>query len=49
MPFVGEHTDVVTVNGIFRPVALVGGRVVATWGSPDAGVLVPLLARYESQ
>jgi hypothetical protein len=35
-PFVGKHGGVVTVNGIFRPVALVGGRVVATWGLPGA-------------
>jgi hypothetical protein len=33
-PFVGRHAGVVTTNGIFRPVALVGGRVVATWGLP---------------
>jgi Winged helix DNA-binding domain len=31
-PFVGAHAGVVTTNGIFRPVALVDGRVVATWG-----------------
>jgi len=30
-PFVGSHV-VVTSNGIFRPFALVDGRVVATWG-----------------
>jgi hypothetical protein len=35
---VGEHHHVVTVNGLFRSVALVGGRVVATWGLAD-GVL----------
>ncbi len=29
---VGDHRGVVTSNGVFRPVALVGGRVVATWG-----------------
>ncbi len=28
---VGAHRGVVTTNGIFRPVALVGGRAVATW------------------
>lgn len=32
---VGDHGGVVTVNGIFRPVALVDGRVVATWRMPD--------------
>jgi hypothetical protein len=31
-PFVGTNAHVVTTNGIFRPVALVNGRVVATWG-----------------
>ena len=48
-PFVGDHGSVVTVNGIFRPVALVGGRVVATWGLPGGRVTVtplePLAAR----
>lgn len=29
---VGAHRGIVTTNGIIRPVALVGGRVVATWG-----------------
>lgn len=29
---VGPHKDVVTTNGLFRPTALVDGRVVATWG-----------------
>ena len=28
----GEHTQIVTVNGLFRPFALVAGRAVATWG-----------------
>ncbi|RYV52968.1 winged helix DNA-binding domain-containing protein [Pengzhenrongella frigida] len=29
---VGRHQHVVTTNGLFRPVALVDGHVVATWG-----------------
>jgi len=29
---VGPHQGVVTTNGLFRPSALVDGRVVATWG-----------------
>jgi Winged helix DNA-binding domain len=37
-PIVGAHRSVVTTNGLFRPVALVGGRVVATW-SLEAGVV----------
>jgi hypothetical protein len=42
-PVVGAHRSVITTNGVFRPVALVGGRAVATW-SLSAGVLtiVPL-------
>ena len=39
----------VTTNGVFRPVALVGGRVVATWGLPGGrptiAPLEPLSAR----
>ena len=30
-PIVGPHRRVVTINGLFRPFALVGGRAVATW------------------
>jgi hypothetical protein len=42
---VGAHRGVVTVNGIFRPVALVDGRVVATWRMPGGVVtLDPLEA-----
>jgi hypothetical protein len=48
-PFVGGHSGVVTTNGIFRPVALVRGRVVATWGLPEGrptiAALDPLSAR----
>ena len=33
-PFVGQHVGIVTTNGIFRPVGLVDGRVVATWSLP---------------
>ncbi len=39
-PFVGAHTAVVTTNGVFRPVALVGGRVVATWSLPGGVVTI---------
>jgi hypothetical protein len=42
----GPHRSVVTVNGIFRPVALVDGRVVATWrladGTPTINLLEPV-------
>jgi hypothetical protein len=37
-PFIGHHGSVVTTNGVFRPVALVAGRVVGTW-SLSAGVV----------
>jgi hypothetical protein len=39
-PLVGAHGAVVTTNGIFRPVALVGGRVVATWSLPSGVVTI---------
>ncbi len=42
-PFVGKHRHVVTTNGVFRPVALVDGRVVATWGLAEGTVLVRTL------
>lgn len=41
--FVGKHHSVVTTNGLFRPFALVGGRVVATWGLGAAGLTIRLL------
>ena len=31
-PILGPHRGIVTVNGVFRPFALVGGRAAATWG-----------------
>jgi hypothetical protein len=31
-PVLGHHQGTVTVNGLFRPFALVDGRAVATWG-----------------
>jgi hypothetical protein len=31
-PILGPHRGIVTVNGLFRPFALVSGRAVATWG-----------------
>lgn len=36
--FTGAHRDIVTTNGVFRPIALVDGRVVGTWGLA-AGIL----------
>lgn len=37
---VGAHRHIATTNGLIRPVALVGGRVVATWGLADGVVSV---------
>ena len=39
----GAHRQVVTTNGVFRPVVLVDGRVVATWGLPGGTVTVDVL------
>lgn len=38
----GPYGDVVTVNGIFRPVVLVDGRAVGTWRLPDGMVQIEL-------
>jgi hypothetical protein len=35
---VGEHRSLVTVNGLFKPFAMVGGRAVGTWTSPRGRV-----------
>ncbi len=35
----------VTTNGIFRPVALAGGRVVAVWTLPGGAVTIEPLER----
>jgi hypothetical protein len=48
-PFVGRHVGVVTTNGIFRPVALVDGRVVAIWGLPGGRPTVIALERLSAQ
>ncbi len=40
-PFLGAHeATLVTMNGIFRPFALVRGRAVATWGLPGKKVVL---------
>ncbi|HEU4904723.1 MAG TPA: winged helix DNA-binding domain-containing protein [Solirubrobacterales bacterium] len=40
---IGEHTSLVTRNGIFHPFAMAGGRAVAKWGFPGGEVkLQPL-------
>jgi DNA glycosylase AlkZ-like len=37
-PVLGGNQTIVTMNGIFRPFALVGGRAVATWSMPGGRV-----------
>ena len=36
----GTHQSVITVNGIFRPFALVRGHAIATWTMPDGEVVL---------
>lgn len=42
---VGPHKVLVTMNGIFRPFALVGGRAVARWGLAGGKVTIEPLAK----
>jgi len=42
-PVLGGHTSLITVNGIFRPLVLVRGRAVGTWGLAGDGLSVELL------
>jgi hypothetical protein len=44
-PIVGPHKGVVTVNGLFRPFALVGGRAAATWRVADGEVALDPFVR----
>jgi hypothetical protein len=37
-PVLGDHSEVVTRNGIFSPIALVRGKAVGTWGLPRGKV-----------
>jgi hypothetical protein len=42
---VGEHRDLVTENGLFRPFAMVKGRAAATWSMPRGEVVLEPLGR----
>jgi hypothetical protein len=42
---VGPHKTLVTMNGIFRPFALVGGRAVSTWGFANGKVTIKHLGK----
>lgn len=48
-PVVGPHRQLVTVNGLFRPFALVGGRAVATWTVDGGDVALAPFAPLDSQ
>jgi hypothetical protein len=44
-PLLGPHHDVITVNGLFRPFALVRGRAAATWSMPGGEVVLEPFSR----
>jgi hypothetical protein len=44
-PVLGGNQTIVTMNGIFRPFALVDGRAVATWSMPGGRVVLDPFAR----
>jgi winged helix DNA-binding protein len=41
----GPHRHLVTVNGLFRPFAMVKGRAAGTWSMPKGEVVIESLAR----
>lgn len=45
----GAHGRLVTSNGIFKPLALVGGRTVGTWGMPGGSVALDLFDRVATR
>ena len=48
-PIVGPHRGIVTVNGLFRPFALVGGRAVATWNMAGGQVVLAPFAQLDDK
>ena len=46
-PIVGPHRQLVTVNGLFRPFALAGGRAVATWSIDGHRVVITPFAALD--
>jgi hypothetical protein len=46
---VGPHKLLVTINGIFRPFALVDGRAVATWGLAGGKVTIKHLGKVSKK
>lgn len=47
-PILGSNGSVVTLNGIFRPIALVGGRAVATWTMPKGELALAPFGRLRA-
>ena len=47
-PVVGPHRRIVTVNGLFRPFALAGGRAVATWNIAGGQVVLAPFAPLDA-
>ncbi len=45
----GPHTQLVTINGIFKPFAMVKGRAVATWRLAQGKVTIEPLGRISKQ
>ena len=41
----GDHAGIVTSNGIFRPIMLVGGRAAGTWSMPRGDVVLQPFGR----
>jgi winged helix DNA-binding protein len=48
-PILGPHTHLVTVNGLFRPFAMVDGRAVATWKLKKDKVEIEPLGRLTAK
>jgi hypothetical protein len=48
-PITGPHRHIVTVNGLFRPFALAGGRAVATWTITGGQVVLAPFAELDTE
>jgi hypothetical protein len=48
-PIVGPNRRIVTVNGLFRPFALAGGRAVATWKIAGGQVVLAPFAQLDDK
>jgi hypothetical protein len=48
-PITGPHRQIVTVNGLFRPFALAGGRAVATWTITGGQVVLKPFAELDTE